>query len=155
MNWLRKDNQPETEFGLSLLDECENDLNRIFDSIWSNQGLVERSSLRNDFVLDITDSGNKYEIEVDLPGFNKEDIKVEVAKDVLTIRGERKREINKNERGENYTERSFGAFARSIQLNTEINEKNIKATLRKGVLKLELPKVNPAPEKQIDIRVED
>jgi len=71
---------------------------------------------------------------------------------VLTIKGEKKHE-RKDERY-HLIERTYGAFTRSIRLPVDVNESDVKATYRDGVLKIVLPKVEKAKEKEIKIEIE-
>ena len=107
------------------------------------------------FKTDIVDNGDKYELEADLPGFKKEDIKVHVDNGYLTISATRdEHRDEKNDKGEYVRrERSYGTFTRSFDIS-EIDEEKIAASFENGVLKLTLPKLtDKKPEvKQIEIK---
>jgi hypothetical protein len=77
---------------------------------------------------------------------------VNVADNVLTIRGEKKAE--KEEKGKNYqlVERSYGAFARTVELPDGVDPDAIKASIAKGVLKVTVPKPAPAKAKKVEIK---
>ena len=93
------------------------------------------------FKTDIRDAGKAFELEADLPGFKKEDIKIDIHGDRLTISAERKNENDEKDDTGNYVyrERSYGAYSRSFDL-TGIRAEDITASYTDGVLKLELPK---------------
>ncbi len=103
--------------------------------------------------MDIAETENEIVTTVELPGMNKEDIKVSVKDDVLTISGEKKQE--KRESGENYhrVERSYGAFKRMITLPSSVDPEKVKATYKDGVLKVTLPKLESAKPKEIPVQV--
>ncbi|PSC72119.1 heat shock Hsp20 [Micractinium conductrix] len=106
--------------------------------------------------VDIKDTGKSLEIVADVPGMNKEDIKVQVSPDrVLTISGERKSEHREGseEEGNLRVERSFGSFMRRFRLPEAVDVEGIKANVKDGVLRLEVPKTEAAQPKQIDINV--
>lgn len=89
---------------------------------------------------DITDTGDGFKLEADLPGFKKEDIKIDVEDERLTISAERKSESEeKDKNGCVRRERTYGSFARSFDVSG-IDATNIKASYTDGVLTLELPK---------------
>ena len=90
---------------------------------------------------DITDNGDSYTLEADLPGFRKEDINVSIENDNLTITAERHSENEKKDKEGNLirSERSFGSFKRSFDIEG-INGDAITAAYTDGVLKLTLPK---------------
>jgi len=77
-------------------------------------------------------------VRTDLPGLNKEDIKIEVNDETLIVQGERKRE--KEEKGERFarSERSYGSFYRAIRLPEGVNPETAKATFKNGVLEVTL-----------------
>jgi HSP20 family protein len=81
----------------------------------------------------------------DLPGLNKEDVKIEVNEGRLIVQGERKRE--KEEKGERFyrSERSYGSFYRAIALPEGVNPETAKATFKNGVLEVTLA-APPVPE---------
>ncbi len=95
-----------------------------------------------EFKTDIRDNGDSYTLEADLPGFSKDDIKVDAENGYLTISAERHSETEEKEGGKNHyvrRERSFGSFSRSFDIS-EIDEDAIKAKFENGVLTLDLPK---------------
>ena len=101
------------------------------------------------FRTDITDNGDAYSLEADLPGFGREDITVEVQDNCLTISAERKEDSeHKEDGGYVRRERRFGSFRRSFDI-TGIRGDEISAKYENGVLTLSLPKEVPAePEKK-------
>ena len=94
-----------------------------------------------EFKTDILDEGDRYELEADLPGFNKEDIKLELQGDNLVISAERHSNAEeKNKDGKVVRmERSYGSYSRSFNVS-QIDTANIHAAYDNGVLKLTLPK---------------
>lgn len=103
-------------------------------------GLFGNNAL-SEFRTDITDAGDSYLLEADLPGFNKKDIHLDVNGDVLTVRAERR--SNHEEKDENQrvirSERSYGSYSREFDLSG-VNSDEISAKYEDGVLKLNLPK---------------
>ena len=88
---------------------------------------------------DITDKGDSFVLEADLPGFKKDDIKIDLENDRLTIKAERRSESENKANGYVRRERSFGSFERSFDVSG-IDTQNIKANYTDGVLTLTLPK---------------
>ena len=91
------------------------------------------------FRTDVIDTGDAFKLESELPGFNKEDIKIDIENDCLTISAERKAD-NKEEK-DNYIkrERFYGSFSRSFDVSG-INVDGIEAAYNDGVLTVTLPK---------------
>lgn len=100
------------------------------------------------FRTDVIDTGDAYQLQSELPGFTKDDIKIDVENDVLTISAERKLD-NKDEK-QNFVkrERFYGSFSRSFDVSG-INVDGIEAAYTDGVLTLTMPKkVEQAPAKR-------
>ena len=91
------------------------------------------------FRTDVIDTGDAFKLESELPGFKKEDIKIDIENDCLTISAERKAD-NKEEK-ENYIKRGrfYGSFSRSFDVSG-INVDGIEAAYKDGVLTVTLPK---------------
>ena len=98
------------------------------------------SAKQNNMKCDIYEENNIYYIELDVPGFNKEDIKIEVKKDSVIITAEKNEEVNDND-SKNYIhkERYYGKYQRSFYLENLDND-NINAEFNNGVLKITIPK---------------
>ena len=94
-----------------------------------------------EFKTDIRDTGEAYELEADLPGVKKEDIKVELDGNYLTVSAERNTESSEKDKKGNYIrrERTWGSYSRSFDVS-DINTAQIKAGYQNGVLTLNLPK---------------
>ncbi len=95
----------------------------------------------DEFKTDIKDEGDHYELEADLPGFDKKDIHLDVNGDVLTIHAERHSEHEEKDKKNKYVrcERSYGAYSRDFDLSG-VNAEGIKAKYENGVLHLTMPK---------------
>ena len=102
--------------------------------------------------MDVTETDKEIEITAELPGLEEKDVQINVADNLLTIRGEKKAE--KEEKGKNYRllERSYGSFERTLELPDGVNADAIKASISKGVLKVTVPKPAPAQAKKIEVK---
>ena len=96
------------------------------------------------FRTDIRDAGDKFVLEAELPGFNKEDIKLDVKDGILTISAEHKEHSEQKDEKGTYIrrERRYGSFTRSFDI-TGIDESGITAAYQNGILELNLPKAAP------------
>lgn len=97
--------------------------------------------LLTEFKTDIKDNGDSYLLEADLPGFKKEDIKIDIDNDSLTICGERHSAAEEKDNRGNYVrcERSYGSFSRSFNVSS-VKTDEIRANYENGVLRLTMPK---------------
>ena len=102
--------------------------------------------------LDVTETDKQIEITAELPGLEEKDVQVNLADNVLTIRGEKKAEKEEKDKTYRLVERSYGSFVRSLELPEGVNADAIKASIDKGVLKVTVPKPAPAQVKKIDVK---
>ena len=103
---------------------------------------------------DVRETEDTYELDVDLPGFKKEDIHVDVDGDTMTIRAERHSEHEDQDKKGNYVrcERSYGSYQRAFDISG-VEVANISAQYNDGVLKLNMPKKSAVVNaKQIEIQ---
>lgn len=123
-----------------MRDEMED----LFDHYFPIQrnGNGETFSLSAD--LDLSETKKAFEIELDVPGIEEENIDISLTESGVLISGKREEKIEEKEKDFHRVERSYGAFQRHVPLPCEIDEAKIEATLSKGVLKVKLPKSKKA-----------
>ncbi len=103
--------------------------------------------------LDLADRRKFFEVTVELPGMDAEDVELDIEDNTLRIRGEKRFEEVTEEEGFYRTERSFGAFERRVPLPAEVDASRAEARFKKGVLRVRLPKARPeARAEKIRIR---
>ncbi len=102
--------------------------------------------------LDIYEDEDKIVIEADIPGVKKEDIKISVEDNILTIKAEKKKEEKAEEKDVVYEEIAYGLYAREIDLPHTVDTEKIEAEYKDGVLKISLPKKEEVKPKQIEIK---
>lgn len=89
--------------------------------------------------MEVFQRNNDLVIRADLPGLLKDDVKVDVTEDAITIQGERKREHEEEKGGIYRSERSYGSFSRTIALPEGAMTDQAKATFKNGVLEVTMP----------------
>jgi len=104
--------------------------------------------------VDVTEDKNNVIVKADLPGMKQEEIEVNLDQDILTIKGERKIESEKDEKNYHRVERAYGSFERSIQLGSDVDKEKIKASYKNGVLEVVLPKIEREKPKQIKVDIQ-
>lgn len=128
---------------------ADNFVENVFDDFF-NDSFFTSASVRsvNQMSTDIKDCGDYYQIEMDLPGFAKEDVKAELKKGYLTIRASRSVSNDNTNDGTRYIrkERYSGHYQRSFYVGTAVQQEDIKARFADGVLILEVPKAEKKPE---------
>ncbi len=104
-------------------------------------------------VVNTREGESAFHIDVDLPGVKKEDIKVDINNDVLTISGERKTKEEVKEEDYYKVETTFGKFSRSFTLPESVDMENIEARSENGVLEVVIPKLDKEKtKKSIEIK---
>ena len=130
----------------------------LFNDIdsWLNNFSSDLPSLYNETSewkpsFEVLNHADAYRLRADLPGMIKKDVNIEISDNVLTIHGERKNETEDNE---NYSEFTYGKFSRSFNLPDDVTQNGIKASMKDGVLALEIPRMEKiGPEiKKISIK---
>jgi HSP20 family protein len=132
-------------------------MNRLFDESYrgTGRGETDEWALGGSWapVVDIYEQDGNIVMKAELPGVDPKAVDVRLENNTLTLRGERK--LDHEVKRDNYhrVERSYGAFSRSFTLPTVVDQGNIKADYKDGVLKLVLPKRAEAKPRQIEINV--
>ncbi len=112
---------------------------RAFDEL--ERSFFGSGDMVSAFKTDVTDTGDAFKLEAELPGFKKEDIKLDVENDCLTISAERKLDNDEKDKKGNFIkrERFYGSYRRSFDVSG-INVDGIEAEYTDGVLTLNMPK---------------
>ena len=100
---------------------------------------------------DIEENATHYLLNFDVPGVTKENLKIELKENVLTISGERKN-LRDEKNKSHLVERIHGKFYRAVTLPTEVDANKIEAAYRDGVLQVSVPKAEAAKPRQIPIQ---
>lgn len=119
----------------------------------AEKNFTGRTMQTNTCKTDIWDDGEKYVMESELPGFEKEDIKLDINGSYLTISAEHSTNTEKKDEKGNYIrrERTFGSYKRSFDI-TDVDENAISAEYKNGILTIDLPKRKP--EQPVSKRLE-
>lgn len=104
--------------------------------------------------VDIAETPQEFTIKAELPEINKDDVKVTIDNGVLTLQGERKREVEQKDKKFHRIERFYGSFSRSFSLPENVDANAAKATFKDGVLSLQIPKVAEVKPKGIEVKVQ-
>lgn len=94
--------------------------------------------------LDIEDKEDNLILSAEIPGLTDKDVQVELNKDILTIKGEKKSQSEKKDKLGLSSERSYGSFQRTIRLSSDVIKDKIDATVKDGILTVTMPKSHEA-----------
>lgn len=148
MKLTKRESEPNT------IDLLRREMDHFFDDFvpmrWSHENGGKNLGTWTPSA-DITEDEKEYMIRLDIPGMEKNDIKVNFQDGRLTVTGERKSEEKEEKKDYVRQERYFGSFYRSFTLPEKIKEDAIEATFKNGVLKLVVPKGEIKKAKPIKI----
>ncbi len=132
-----------------LRDEMDRLYERLFD--WMP---FRRFPIEGEWVpsVDVSETAKNIVVSAEIPGMDAKDIDVSLDGNVLTLRGERKQQKEEKEENFHRVERVYGSFFRSIQVPAEVDSSKVKASYKRGVLKITLPKVKKQESKKIEVK---
>ena len=137
------------------LEDVSDKLNRMFSRPSGRRENGQESMTVADWIptVDISETEAELLIQAELPAVKKDDVKITLQQGVLTIQGQRTQE--REERGKRYhrVERAYGNFARTFTIPDYVDDTNVKAEFKDGVLTLHLPKSEKAKPKAIEVKV--
>ncbi|MEK6982346.1 MAG: Hsp20/alpha crystallin family protein [Candidatus Micrarchaeota archaeon] len=145
---------------VSLMDELER-MQREMDEIFeilprTKDPLMLQSKFMSSMfkppLMDLEEKDNLYIIKAEMPGLDKNDIKIEAEQNMLTITGERKEAKEEKQKDSFYSERSYNGYRRTIQLPSGINPEKIDAEYKNGLLTLTMEKMFSSKKKEITPR---
>lgn len=128
------------------------DFYNIFDDFFSDDGFFKKPSQVAPFRVDLKDESDHYKVEADLPGFKKEDIRIDFEEGRLIISANHNDEVQEEKNNYIHRERKSCSMQRAIYLK-DVKADEIEAKLEDGVLSIEIPKVQSnIVKKQIEIK---
>ena len=141
---------------LKELEEMEKRLSTIFGRAPVTTGGEKKEAIAVaewSPLVDITEDEKEYLVKAELPEMKKDEIKINVQNDVLSISGERKYEKEEKDKKYHRVERAYGSFMRSFTLPEDADGSKVNAEYKDGVLKIHLPKSEKAKPKTIEVKV--
>ena len=128
-----------------MLRRMREDMDRLFEGFWRHSPMEFAPPWTGETAMglwnphvDVREHDGMLSIAADLPGVKSDDVNVEITPEAVTIQGERRHESTKDQRGYQRSERSYGSFYRTIPLPEGADTENASATLRDGVLRIDI-----------------
>jgi HSP20 family protein len=151
---VREKMNPETHFG-----ELERYVDRLFRHPFS---LMRPTFLRGEYSrleelspsVDIFEEGNDLVLKAELPGMTKDDVKITISENMITLSGEKKHEEKVEKKEYQWSECSYGSFTRSFRLPDNVKGDEAKAEFHDGVLKVRIPKTAEVEPERKTIPIE-
>lgn len=149
----------KVNLGEQPIKRFRNEIDGMFQRFFDEPVLSNMPFVNTDLTpaCNIVESKERYTIEVEIPGIEADDIDIEIDNHILKIKGERKQETeHKDEETEIHTvEHSYGSFLRSFTLPDGINEEQISANDKNGVLYIDIPKSKESKARRIKVNKSD
>ena len=133
---------------LTLPHELDRWMDEALGSIGWNRGENLRTWTPS---VDVSETPEQLILRLEVPGMSREDIRISVENNVLTVRGEKQQEATQENESFYRTERSYGSFERSFSLPTHVNSESVRANMENGVLTIRLPRREEARPREIAI----
>jgi HSP20 family protein len=136
------------------VESLQKEMNRLLDRIVpTDVGNGEKVGLSFIPAAEMTETPEAVQLKLEIPGMEAKDLNVEVTADSLTINGERKSEIKTEEEGFTRTEFRYGKFHRVIPLPVRVDNNNVTAEYKDGILNLTLPKAEEEKNKVVKVSI--
>jgi len=146
VRWNQRGNlNPMDEF-----DRLQEEINKLFNLDYQSSGIFDRTASP---AVDVIEKDDSVVVRCDMPGVKKDNLDLSLARNILTIKGEKKSEDHENE-SKNYRNETWsGIFQRTISLPDSVDPEKVEASLRDGVLELVIGKREEVKPRQIDVKV--
>lgn len=137
------------------LEDVSKHLNRIFGRFPSRAEPSRELLTMADWTpsVDISETDTAYVIKGEIPGVNKEDVRINIEAGMITIRGERKQEKEEKDKKFHRIERSYGSFMRSFRLPDNVDETAVRAEFKDGMINVTLPKSAKSKARSINVSI--
>lgn len=130
----------------------QDEFNRVWQEFNGPVGWQEQSAWAP--AIDVRETADAFIIEADVPGLKKEEVQLEVADNVVTVKGERWSQREENKKDYHLAERQVGSFRRSVAIPGGFQHDKVGAKFENGVLTVTLPKPEEKKPRKIEVRVD-
>lgn len=131
----------------------ENQINRIFDDLAMSKSR-DFANITRVPAAEISETDDALHLKLEIPGMEAKDLDIQVSEKVVSITGERKSETKTEDKGNTRSEFYYGKFQRIIPLNARIQNTDVKAEYKNGILNLRLPKSDAEKNKVVKVSLE-
>ncbi len=135
------------------MSSLQRQLNRLFDDALIPETWSDFSKVSKIPAAELTENDEALNLKLEVPGMEAKDLDIEVTVDRVSISGERKSETKSEENGRTRSEFRYGKFSRVIPLPTAIQNTNVTAEYKDGILNLTLPKAESEKTKVVKVNL--
>ena len=133
----------------------QKEINSMFDRFFRGGSLDDENFLPTSWMpaVDVVEKDDEYVAKLELPGVSKDDVKITLQDNILTVKGEKKEEQETKNSNYRRLERNYGSFQRSFTFPTSVKNDKVDAQYKDGILTISLPKAEEAKRKLIEVKV--
>ncbi len=135
------------------IEALQRDMNQLFDGLASRRMNGDQVGLSFVPAAEMNDTAEAIELKLEVPGLKPEDLDIQVTAEAVSISGERKSETKSEEGGVTRTEFRYGSFRRVIPLPSRVQNTNVTAEYKDGILHLNLPKAEEEKNRIVKVNV--
>ncbi|WP_019504937.1 Hsp20/alpha crystallin family protein [Pleurocapsa sp. PCC 7319] len=136
------------------VNSLQRQLNRLFDDTLSSENGGNFSNLSKIPAAELSETDDALHLKIEIPGMEAKDLDIQVMADQVAIAGERKSETKSEAKGVTRSEFSYGKFSRVIPLPSRIQNTNVTADYKDGILNLTLPKSEDEKNKVVKVNLD-
>ena len=148
-------NRQRTEISrpdVMLFGPLQREIDRLFNEFSRGIAPLQQTAANVLPTIDVAETDKDIEISVEMPGLDRGDVEISLEDNVLTVRGEKRIEADRNRKNVRLGERAYGIFLRTIELPPGVDPSSIDATMANGVLKIRIPKPRSAEARKIEVK---
>ena len=136
------------------INKLRRDIDRLFDRMWDDFGMPLSTKVERELPsIDLSETEDSLIIRAEVPGIDPKDMEISLTDNILTIKGEMTQEDTEEKGDYHRMERQYGYFSRSLELPCKIVVEDVRATYKKGVLSIVMPKCEQPSTREIRIKV--
>ena len=135
------------------MSSLQSQLNHLFDDAFTSENLGEWSNLSKVPAAELTETDDALHLKLEVPGIEAKDLDIQVMADRVAISGERKSETKSEDNGVTRSEFRYGKFSRIIPLPVKIQNTDVTADYKDGILNLTLPKSEAEKNKVVKVNL--
>jgi HSP20 family protein len=136
------------------INKLKRDMDRLFDRMWDDFGMPLSTKVEREIPsIDLSETEDSLIIKAEVPGINPEDMEISITDNILTIKGEMTQEDIEEKGDYHRMERRYGYFSRTLELPCKIVVEDVRATYKKGVLSIIMPKCEQPSTREIRVNV--
>ncbi|MBK5099720.1 MAG: Hsp20/alpha crystallin family protein [Desulfobacteraceae bacterium] len=136
------------------MNRLRRDMDRLFSRMWSSFGIsLLPGEAAGSPSIDLFESQDTLMVKAEFPGINPEDLDISIIGTTLTVCGVKREETVQKSAYHHRVERRFGSFSRSVRLPCRVRVEDIKATYKKGVLQIIMPKLELEDAREVRVKI--